>query len=330
MNIDKYLNPVEEVHSGSLEELRILYFTDPHLHHTSPTSRKDDYSEAILNKISNLAAISKAYKVDLVLIGGDIFHAKAQTDHFISKAIVCFREFTCPVFSVLGNHDIYYCRSDTVHRTPGGIVFSSQVVKHLGSLTYTNIGGKTLYIKGMDFTLNPKVPSISSDYDYSFLVSHQLMPGVLEEFAADECFQEIDLTNSKFSYILNGHDHSTYPVVDKYGRIIVCPGSISRGTRSVSNRFRNVEFGLFSITKYGIHYVQEILPVVSSSEIFSAEDTKMNDLSKRITDFVRSMKNPESQKTSNINVDAIIKNYCKEDEELFRFVKNYFVDAGIV
>ena len=87
--------------------LKLYFVGDLHLHDVSPSSRIDDYSQAILDKLSQVFTKAKESNVDAIIFEGDIFHKPSGISvRYLNKVIDVFKEAHCPCYSVIGNHDV--------------------------------------------------------------------------------------------------------------------------------------------------------------------------------------------------------------------------------
>jgi len=326
-DILKFLDPISSTDHREYSELRFFFLTDLHLHHTNPSSRKDDYPQAMLDKLSYIANSATEQNIDFVIIGGDIWHAKAQPDEYVVRVLHTLQEFQCPIYTIIGNHDIYYTKTESIKRTPLGILLSSGRLNRLGNLTFSNIDNVSVQITGLDFCLNPKIPQAQDGYTHNFLVTHNLAPDVLVDFSPDECLNGDEIIQSKYNYLLLGHDHNYYGTEQKYTKTFIRPGALSRGSKTVANRGRKILYNLISVSSSGVFISELEVPVRTSAEIFSAEQIQREEISKKVTDFVRSLRdNPVSEKSE---IESILSAKCN-DPELFNYVRNYLVDFGII
>jgi predicted phosphodiesterase len=327
----KFLDKVVESFPDRREELRFLFFTDPHVNHINPMSRQDNYPVTILNKISKMAKVADATGCDFVLIGGDIYHQKPQTDLYKTTVIHTFAEFKVPVYTVFGNHDVYHANPETVNKSPLGVLLSSEHLRRLGALTF-NVGGKTVLLQGQDYVLNPTLPEPALEADYKMLCGHAFVINSLTSITKEESFLQDDVKASKWDCLLMGHDHVPYPVVDLDGKLIVRPGALSRGTKHTINRVRDVFFDIVSVKVVGeglkAEVRQEALPVAPAEQIFSLVRIEREAVSQKMSEFIAVMKDKSKQDISSEIGESLLR-LCKDNPALFTFIKQYFTNFGI-
>lgn len=97
--------------------MKIAMISDIHLMEHTPKSRLDNVPEAQIAKILEMAEWCNDNKVDLVLLGGDIFET-AYSWHMLSPAIKAFGLFKAEIRAVFGNHDLLYHNMKNYHKTP--------------------------------------------------------------------------------------------------------------------------------------------------------------------------------------------------------------------
>lgn len=97
--------------------MKIAMISDIHLMEHTPKSRLDNVPESQISKILEMANFCNTNKVDLVLLGGDIFET-AYSWHMLSPAIKAFGMFKAEIRAVFGNHDLLYHNMKNYHKTP--------------------------------------------------------------------------------------------------------------------------------------------------------------------------------------------------------------------
>ena len=69
----------------------IMFIGDLHLKCTSPVSRKDNFSLAILNKLQYLANVASTYKCDTFMLLGDVFDSPVTSLPYLAEVINTFK-----------------------------------------------------------------------------------------------------------------------------------------------------------------------------------------------------------------------------------------------
>lgn len=314
---------------GNRDDLRFIFVGDPHLTSATPVSRKDDYPTSVLNKMSQVRDQAIEVGADFVVLSGDVFHTKRQPDSFMVDLTLLLSSFTVPVYTIVGNHDILYTNIDTLKRTPLGVLISSGAVRWLDTITLT-IEDSTVSLQGMDYMLDPVVPQVKKVSDFNILFAHQFAPGGNKfDTINKETFTYEDMANSLFNMFCMGHDHTPYGLASVGAKVVVRPGSLTRGTKSAVNRARGVDVAIIDIFKEEgtLHYDHNLfsLDILSPEVVFLDTEIKRSDVKKQISSFVKAMKEHQ-EVDSHTEVYAIIQRLCMGDEELLVYVKQQLLD----
>jgi DNA repair exonuclease SbcCD nuclease subunit len=225
---------------------RALVFSDPHFTMSPPAGRILGYGEAVLKKIHNLTKAAKKEKVNAVLIPGDFFHLKGEvTQREVQEMIRALREFDAPVVGIWGNHDAR-ATSSIAYRAFGTLMESGVVWNCDQEM------GTTYFDPGSDVSVVGR--GFKDDYDtnegasYRFegdrsgpvvLLTHgmlvmkkDLVPCV--DFVEQTRVQ--DIGQNEATAVINGHVHTCQGAEEHSGTLYVCPGGITRVTRSEKDR----------------------------------------------------------------------------------------------
>jgi DNA repair exonuclease SbcCD nuclease subunit len=211
--------------------LRILFATDIHLRAIKPISRLDvDFLGTIIGKIDQVREMSENF--DIVVLGGDIFDRPDAAHSVVSRAINAFAKFKKPVYSIVGQHDIYGYQGQTLDRTAMGVLIESGVIKKLDSVFMNNVAIYGLH--AYDTTVWEVPESVST----KVLVAHKLLTN--NPFPGGVCHLISDVvTKTNANLILSGDIH--YPhEVELNDRVFINSGSLSRLSITDRDRFPQV------------------------------------------------------------------------------------------
>ena len=131
--------------------MKILIVNDPHLSDQAPVSRTESYTEDILNKLVEIGELAETYKVEFVMITGDLFHQKQawKVSHRLVQLVIdIFERYPCRVELTVGNHDIAAGRLDSLQKQPLGVVLKSSNVQTSLSCSFDVIHGTGEFIRG--------------------------------------------------------------------------------------------------------------------------------------------------------------------------------------
>lgn len=95
-----------------------------------PESRKDVWSDTVVDKIAQVGEIAREHGCDAVLDGGDFFDDKTpvRTSHrLVSRVARVHAGYPCPVWANVGNHDARLAQLDNLHENPLETLYSTGV-----------------------------------------------------------------------------------------------------------------------------------------------------------------------------------------------------------
>ena len=273
-------------------EMKILLAGDYHLSDRTPKFRKDNYKETGFVEMGMIREKSSELKVDAVIFTGDIFDDKAATRNshtLVREAIYNFSLFPCPVYSIIGNHDISYNRIETLEKQPLGVVFESRALKKLDRIT----------IKGVDIV----GIHFSEENTYDVLYSNKIegrpliaVCHVLATLEGGDFFGEPIFSYEQLAQHGNvdcygfGHFHNDQGIQVVKGKHFLNLGAIARGALNKDNIHRQVKLGLIEHNGKEFKCSEIILPVRPASEIFDMErKQEIDENENQIEAFVKSL-----------------------------------------
>lgn len=108
---------------------QILCVGDVHLADKAPSNCTDSYNDDLFDLLDEIVKISGDRRVSAVVFAGDIFHIKRpdRTSHkTVQRMIDVVQSFPCPVYGVVGNHDIQHDRIASIFETqPFGVLLQA-------------------------------------------------------------------------------------------------------------------------------------------------------------------------------------------------------------
>ncbi|MGI5838327.1 MAG: metallophosphoesterase family protein [bacterium] len=232
--------------------MRFLFFTDPHIRGTTPQNRKDNLFLTLQAKIKEVIALARKYRVDALLLGGDLFDRPDIAPSIVSEFAVILRQVTVPIFAVAGNHDIFGQNPETLPRTMLGLLNSFAVLRLLpaGENTVLSKNGVKIQLTGRHYHYDLDRRDPEQDYcvkkadgvDYAIHLVHGMLlekpfhPGIPHTLLEQIVNTEADVT-------LCGHYHSGYDyrqggIVEIDGKYYINPGSLVRINNSTGEILR--------------------------------------------------------------------------------------------
>jgi len=127
--------------------MKAIVVSDIHFVDQVPIKRTDNILVDQFKKLSKIEEHVKRYKVDTVFLLGDIFEKARPSTWLVNKVIRYFNRFECPIYSLVGNHDLQGSR-DGLPSTALGTLFEAGVILRLSK--ETELFG--IPIKGIDHT----------------------------------------------------------------------------------------------------------------------------------------------------------------------------------
>jgi hypothetical protein len=114
--------------------ITLVWRTDVHLSDNPPSSRKDDWTSTVLDKLRQVGVVAAKVQAAAVLDGGDFFHVKSpsrNTHDLIRRTAEVHAAYPCPVYANVGNHDCVYGDYGYLDQQPLGVLFSTGVFRRL-------------------------------------------------------------------------------------------------------------------------------------------------------------------------------------------------------
>ena len=232
-----------------MKKLKILFFTDSHISFKTPTSRIDDYQEAIYNKISELVELANKESFDYILCGGDLFHNPSPTPNsamIANEISKLFLKSKAKVVVVPGNHDLYSYNISTLNKTLLGIYQANEVVRILDRTNPLTIklGDKEIAIEGQEYHIGIDKYS-KEDYecnckaDFNILVTHSMITSsVISKHYEKNKVNHIDINaiETTADILLSGHEHNGYKQKKTDKTLFLNPGSLSRTDSTLKHK----------------------------------------------------------------------------------------------
>lgn len=273
--------------------IKFLFVTDMHFRVTRPVSRLDnDFMATLLGKVEEIRKIATDERVAAVIIGGDIFDREDSPHSVVIRVNRAFKLFGMPVFTVIGNHDIYGYEGKTVDVSCIGSLFEMGSVKRLDLETFhfedeekTRMD-KAVVIYGIH-AFDKDEFMIPESEDISVIVAHKMITDIpLPDEAG--CLM-IDKLKTNARVLMSGDIHTGHSL-DLNGTLFVNPGSMTR--KSIEDRERQPQVAVITISEDG-----EV-----SSEFKS--------LSTRPPEVVFDLKAYSNRMASKLHTDEFVRTYA--------------------
>lgn len=334
MNLTEALSQNLEINMDS-EGVDIVFVGDTHLNYIAPRSRIDDYPETCVKKLDMLRNMCKQRGFKDVAFMGDIFHKPKQPVDYLFKIMVAlkrFKEDGIRCYTIVGNHDEYNERLDSMDRTSLGILIEAGVLKSFHRVSFKTTGG-TVNMYGFHYSEDP-IPVMEQDSselpigDYNIMIAHMFYEFDLSK----DSLKEKDIVNLGYDLYALGHDHVNYPTEHVGSATIVRPGSFMRGTGHKYNLTRDVYVDVLRYKNKRASVERVTLDVQPAEMVFSASATDKVDL-KSLTDDLKSQFNSlitmlESPKTEGATVYKVMDDMVIQPKVKER-IERYLEDFGV-
>jgi len=264
---------------------------DLHLKCTSPISRCDDYSSAILKKLDYLSNCVDVSKCNTFILLGDVFDSPVTSLPYLAQVIHTFKKISdkgITVYTIVGNHDIKNNRMDSLESTALGILISTG---------YLKLAPKELEIENTVFRCfnypEEVLPRQSSD-KYEVCIAHRYYDFGL----AWDSFHEKDVKQLDYSAMVLGHLHVPCDTEIIGNTMLYRPGSLSRNTSEPYNKLRTPRALVFNVVNHKAAYID--VACGSADEVFVSQIDANNQASFSMRDLIQFI--TTSYSSSDMNV----------------------------
>ena len=197
--------------------VRVGFALDLHAALQNPTSRKDSYFDACINKLEFMLK-----SCDTLVLAGDLFH-KARTEDVVKNRILkLLNHYGKDVYTIIGNHDIEQDAMHTLPRTSLGNLAYHKCVTILNPDKIWNISGLKVGVLSYNIE-TAKSQTFESELDV--VIGHHFY-----EWTRDltKSIEESNVAQYNTRYLILGHDHEPHPNILVNNTTILRFGSVMR------------------------------------------------------------------------------------------------------
>ncbi len=274
--------------------MKILFATDLHFRASKPISRLDtNFFATQLAKLDEIRQIAIDEKVDLVLLGGDIFDRPDVPHSVVIKVMRAFRRFRdagLDVDSIVGNHDVYGYTSSTEDASAIGALFESGVVRKLSVMMYPGVSIYAMHAYDDTVWTVPEGPGVR------ILVAHKMLTNIPIPGADALLIKNVD-KQTNADIVLSGDIHTPHMEHTDADHWFVNPGSMTR--MSIADRDRQPQVAIITIEEgntidcefrsLGIRPAETVFDLTSYSQRM-AQETHAKDFVKTYVQAIVSVK----------------------------------------
>lgn len=260
--------------------IRLVWRTDVHLSDTPPSSRRDDWTSTVLDKLRQVGEVARKVKADAVIDGGDFFHVKSpsrNSHELIRRTAEVHAAYPCPVYANVGNHDCVYGDYAYLDQQPLGVLFATGVFRRLydGHEAVFTRDGFTVRVVGVpyhgtQYDLDRFRRIRKGDEDVLVCVAHVLASARGGSMFEGEDIVAYDaLAAFEPDVFAFGHWHKDQGVEVVGGKTIVNVGSLTRGSLSQDEVERRPACAVMSFVPGQPPQVQVVrLRVAPAADVF--------------------------------------------------------------
>lgn len=262
--------------------INLVWRTDVHLSDRAPSSRTDDWADAVFDKLGQVRDLAREVNAAAILDGGDFFHIKSPTRNshaLVHRTAEHHAKYPCPVFCTPGNHDAVYGDYSFLPQQPLGVLFSTGVFNRLYDEHEARFesNGVTVRVVGIpyhgtSYDMERFTSIEKGDEDILICVAHVLAShkgGTM--FEGEDIIKYADLLDTAPDVFLFGHWHKNQGVEEIGSKQFVNIGSLTRGSLSQDNLDRVPAAAVLRCTSDGVKVEVVPLNVRPAEDVFDVE-----------------------------------------------------------
>lgn len=299
-----------------MDSINFIFCTDWHMTNRWPASRKDNFLEAMKEKLSFVVDLANKWDAHL-LCGGDYVDVYNTSPELINTIFYILTKLNRQAFGVVGNHDVFGHNFTMMPKVIIGTLFSSGVIKLLDDqpliladrgmiiqLTGAN------YVPDIDknkafYTVN-RLPEV----DYAIHLVHGYLVRKIMPSLQKENYTLMTEITTNADIICSGHEHTGFGIDKVDNCVFTNPGALARISASETEMKRIPAVTLIKVFKD--HIDMDLIPVPAKDGklILSREYINIAKHKQEIlTEFKSGL-----EETFMLDMDAIFEQQAKEQK----------------
>jgi DNA repair protein SbcD/Mre11 len=286
--------------------ITLVWRTDVHLSDRTPRSRKDNWTDTVIDKLRQVGEIAREVNADAVLDGGDFFDVKSpqrNSHSLVRQAAEAHKDYPCPVYANVGNHDCVYGDYSFLPQQPLGVLFATGVFKpcfNYDQQWFVDIHtASTVRIVGVPYHGTKydldRIANIRKGHeDFLVVMCHMLAsPQGGSMFEGEDIIRYSDLIGHDANVFCFGHWHKDQGITEiAPGQHVVNVGSLTRGSLSQDDMDRHPSAVIMRFDKNnGVTFEKRPLTIQPALEVFDVEArTRQEERSSAVDVFVDSIR----------------------------------------
>lgn len=263
--------------------LTLVWRSDVHVSDNPPASRVDNWNETLMGKLTQVGQIAREVGATAVLDGGDFFHIKSPTRNAhstIQRVAAVHKDYPCPVYGNVGNHDCKYGDYAHLPEQPLGVLFETGVFRRCYDEHEVRFesGGVTVRVVGIpyhgtEYDWDRFTRIKKGQEDYLVVMAHVLASkkgGTM--FEGEDIIQYAALVDLDPDVWCFGHWHKNQGITEiAAGKWVVNIGSLSRGALNQDDLERTPAVAVLKFDQFGVDISERPLDVAPPAEVFDLD-----------------------------------------------------------
>jgi DNA repair exonuclease SbcCD nuclease subunit len=286
--------------------IKLIWRTDVHMADHTPRRRSGSWTEDVVRKLAWIGDLASQVDATAVLDGGDFFDVKSPSKNshsLVRETFQAHKDYPCPVYGLVGNHDVKYGKYAYLPEQPLGVLFSSGLFKEFGDDKDIIFEEGDLKVRvvgvpyhGTEYDFDRLKSIQKGDEDYLLVACHLLArkgkTGTMfegEDIVGYDFLNEITDVDGWFF----GHWHKDQGITQlPNGATVVNVGSLTRGSLHLDDLDRKPCVVEVQASSSGLNFIRHDVPVRPASEAFKVEEAiREKEDTQRMNELVEKMKN---------------------------------------